>query len=84
MNNVSKIPMFDKLNRFIRKYYANQLIKGSIYAFTMLSLYFILISDEFGEKWAIINAIDNIASNLISTIDIRFASKAIPFNPIIA
>ena len=44
MNNVSKIPMFDKLNRFIRKYYANQLIKGSIYAFTILSLYFILIS----------------------------------------
>ena len=34
--------LFEKLNQFIKKYYLNQLIKGSIYVLSVLLLFFIL------------------------------------------
>ena len=34
--------LFEKLNQFIKKYYLNQLIKGSLYVLSVLLLFFIL------------------------------------------
>ncbi len=44
MQNSSTSQLYDKLNQFIKKYYANQLIKGGIYSFAVLFIFFIIFS----------------------------------------
>ena len=44
MNTQPKTELFKKLNTFIKRFYTNQLIKGGIYLFTVLSIFFILFS----------------------------------------
>ena len=44
MNTQPKIELFKKLNKFIKRFYTNQLIKGGIYLFAVLSIFFILFA----------------------------------------
>ena len=36
--------LFEKLNSFIKKYYFNQLIKGGIYVFSILIIFFLFFA----------------------------------------
>jgi hypothetical protein len=44
MSNNNKNQLFEKLNEFIKKYYQNQLIKGSIYVISMLIIFFLFFA----------------------------------------
>ena len=44
MKNNKDNPLFNKLNKFIKKYYYNELIKGSIYVVSILIFFFLLLS----------------------------------------
>ena len=41
MNNQPKIELFEKLNKFVKRFYTNQLIKGGIYSIAVLTIFFI-------------------------------------------
>ena len=41
MNTQPKIELFEKLNKFVKRFYTNQLIKGGIYFVAVLSIFFI-------------------------------------------
>ena len=41
MNSQPKIELFEKLNKFVKRFYTNQLIKGGIYSLAVLSIFFI-------------------------------------------
>ena len=42
MNNQPKIELFEKLNKFVKRFYTNQLIKGGIYSIAVLTIFFLL------------------------------------------
>ena len=44
MKNKKQNILFEKLNKFIKKYYLNQLIKGGLYVISILLIFFILFS----------------------------------------
>ena len=44
MNDIKIKIIFEQLNSFIKKYYYNQLIKGSIYVVAILLIFFILLT----------------------------------------
>jgi len=44
MNTQPNTELIDKLNNFVKRFYTNQLIKGGIYLFAVLSIFFILFS----------------------------------------
>ena len=44
MNTEPKIELFEKLNKFVKRFYTNQLIKGGIYSLAVLTIFFILFS----------------------------------------
>jgi len=44
MNTQSKIELFKKLNKFVKRFYTNQLIKGGIYCIAVLTIFFIVFS----------------------------------------
>ena len=44
MNTQPKIELFEKLNKFVKRFYTNQLIKGGIYSVAVLTIFFILFS----------------------------------------
>ena len=44
MNTQPKIELFEKLNKFVKRFYTNQLIKGGIYSLAVLSIFFIVFS----------------------------------------
>ena len=41
MNTEPKIELFEKLNKFVKRFYTNQLIKGGIYSVSVLTIFFI-------------------------------------------
>ncbi len=47
--------IIEKIDKFIRKYYKNQLIKGSIYCFSLLAVFFLLAT--FLEHWGHFNTL---------------------------
>ena len=44
MNTEPKIELFEKLNKFVKRFYTNLLIKGGIYSLAVLTIFFILFS----------------------------------------
>ena len=56
MTNNRKSELLDKLNSFINKYYLNKLVKGCIYFFSVLFVFFLLFS--FLEYFARFNVIN--------------------------
>ena len=44
MGNDNTKQLFEKLNKFIKKYYHNQLIKGGIYAVSILIIFFLILA----------------------------------------
>ena len=44
MNTHPKIELFEKLNKFVKRFYTNQLIKGGIYSIAVLTIFFIAFS----------------------------------------
>jgi hypothetical protein len=44
MNTEPKIELFEKLNKFVKRFYTNQLIKGGIYSLAVLTIFFIFFS----------------------------------------
>ena len=44
MNTQPKIELFKKLNKFVKRFYTNQLIKGGIYCLAVLTIFFIVFS----------------------------------------
>ena len=44
MNTQPKIELFKKLNKFVKRFYTNQLIKGGIYCIAVLTIFFIVFS----------------------------------------
>ena len=44
MNTQHKKELFKKLNKFVKRFYANQLIKGGIYCLSVLTIFFIVFS----------------------------------------
>ena len=71
--------LIQKLDEFIRKYYKNRLIKGLIYAISLLAIFFIVINtfEYFGHFSILIRTILFYSFLLISTIITEYLMQII-------